>query len=77
MNSLATAPTLATSLDSFTTGVQASRRIGEHFSAFGSYALQYQSVGQLAATDNAFHGVAHVVSVGVTYAPRPIHLGRR
>lgn len=77
VNSLATVPSLATSIDSFTAGLQANHQIGEHFSAFGSYALQYQSVGQLAATDNAFNGVAHVISVGVTYVPRPIHLGRR
>lgn len=77
VSSLAKDPLLATSFNSFTAGVQANRRIGEHFSAFGSYALQYQAVGQLVATDNAFNGVAHVISFGVTYAPRPIHLGRR
>lgn len=70
-------PAYYTSTNSFTAGLQANRRIGEHFSAFGSYAVQYQSVGRLIATDNAFDGVAHVLSFGVTYAPRPIHLGRR
>ncbi len=77
VKSLAATPALAASVDSFTAGLQANRRIGEHWSGFGSYALQYQTVNQLLATDNAFNGVAHVISFGVTYAPRPIHLGRR
>lgn len=75
--SLSNDPALYTLSNSFTAGLQATRRLGEHFSAYGSYALQYQTVGQLLATTNAFNGTAHVISLGVTYAPRPIHLGRR
>lgn len=68
---------LYTSASSVAAGVQASRRLGEHWSAFGSYAAQYQTVGQVLVTDNAFNGTANVISFGVTYAPRPIRLGRR
>ncbi|MGI4757111.1 MAG: hypothetical protein ACRYGF_09710 [Janthinobacterium lividum] len=75
--SLSNDPTLYTSTNSFTAGLQGTRRLSEHFSAFASYSLQYQDVGQLLATNNAFNGTAHVISFGVTYAPRPIHLGRR
>lgn len=76
-HTLSNVQTLFTNTNSFNAGLQANRRLGEHWSAFGSYAMQYQAVGQLNATDNAFNGVAHVLSFGVTYAPRPIHIGRR
>ena len=82
--SYATARTLAgqtsglyTDASSVAAGVQASRRLGEHWSAYGSYAAQFQSVGQVLVTDNAFNGTANVISFGVTYSPRPIRLGRR
>ena len=75
--SLANDPALYTSTNSLTMGLQTSRRLGEHFSAYGSYALQYQAVGQVLLTNNAFSGTAHVISAGVTYSPRPIHVGRR
>ncbi len=75
--SLSNDPALYTRTNSYTTGLQATRRLGERFSAYGSYALQYQALGQSIATTNAFSGTAHVISFGVTYAPRPIHIGRR
>lgn len=75
--SLSNDPALYSSTNSFTAGLQANRSIGEHFSAFSSYAMQYQTVSRLIATNNAFDGVAHIISFGVTYTPRPIHLGRR
>ena len=68
---------LYTSASSVAAGVQANRRLGEHWSVYGSYAAEYQSVGQVLVTDNAFNGTANVLSFGVTYAPRPIRLGRR
>ena len=68
---------LYVSTSSVAAGAQASRRLGEHFSAFASYAAEFQSVSQLLATDNAFNGTANVISFGVTYAPRPVRLGRR
>jgi hypothetical protein len=66
-----------TSALSTTAGVQVSRRVSEHWAAFGSYAAEYQDVGQLQATNNAFDGVAHALSFGVTYTPKALHLGRR
>lgn len=75
--SLSTIPALYTNTNSFTAGLQGNRRLSDHWSAYGSYALQYQTVGQLVATNNAFNGTAHVISFGITYTPRPIHLGRR
>lgn len=75
--SLSNDPTLYTTSNSFTAGLQANRSFGQHVSVFGSYAVQYQSVGRLIATTNAFDGVAHVISFGATYTPRSIHLGRR
>lgn len=68
---------LYTSSSSVAAGLQASRRLGDHFSAFGSYAAEYQTVSQVQATNNAFNGTANVLSFGVSYAPRPIRLGRR
>lgn len=75
--SLANLPSLYSSSNSISAGVQATRRFGEHLSAFGSYAAQYQAISQLIATNNAFDGTAHVISFGVTYTPQPLHLGRR
>ena len=68
---------LYTSTSSVAGGVQGSRRLGEHWSVYGSYAAEYQTVSQLLVTDNAFNGVANVISFGVTYAPKPIRLTRR
>ncbi len=75
--SLSDLPGLYTSANSFTAGVQATRRFGEHWSAFASYAAQTQSVSQNTVLVNAFNGTAHIITAGVTYAPRPIHVGRR
>ena len=69
---------LYTNASSVAVGVQASRRLAEHWSVFGSYAAQYQDVSQVLATNNAFNSTANVLSFGVTYSPRPIRLsGRR
>ncbi len=75
--SLSNLPGLYTSATSFTAGIQATRRISDHWSAFASYAAQTQSISQVVATDNAFNGTAHVITAGITYSPRPIRLGRR
>ncbi len=59
---------------SFYTGIQANRRLGRDFSAYASYGLEVQSIsGPLLV--NAFNGVANVIGVGITYAPRPIKMG--
>ncbi len=75
--SLSNLPGLYGSATSFTAGIQGTRRISEHWSAFASYAAQTQSVSQVNALDNAFNGTAHIITAGITYSPRPIHLGRR
>ena len=68
---------LYTSASSATAGVQVNRRIGEHWSVYSSYAAEYQDIGQLLATNNAFDGVAHALSFGVTFAPKSLRMSRR
>ncbi len=75
--SLSNLPGLYSSANSFTAGIQGTRRISEHWSAFASYAAQTQSVSQILVVNNAFNGTAHIITAGITYAPQPIHLGRR
>ncbi len=62
--------------NSFYGGVQATRRIGQNFSAFGSYSAATQSLSNQAAALNAFNGTAQIVTVGLTYSPRSIRFGR-
>ena len=76
-HALSNVASLYTAASSVSGGVQGSRRLGPLFSAYGSYAAQYQSLGAAAAANNAFNGTAHIITVGLSYAPRPIHLGRR
>jgi hypothetical protein len=61
--------------DSFYTGVQASRRLGRFFSAYGSYTAEVQSTSGPLLEVNAFSGVASVIGFGITYSPRPIQVG--
>lgn len=68
---------LYTSASSATAGIQVNRRVGEHWSVYSSYAAEYQDIGQLQATNNAFDGVAHALSFGVTFSPKSLRLGRR
>ncbi len=76
-STLATNPLLSANVSAFTAGLQASRRISNSFSAFASYAVQHQLAAQVLLNNNAFNGTAHIISAGITYSPRPIHLGRR
>jgi hypothetical protein len=62
--------------NSFYGGIQATRRIGENFSAFGSYSAATQSTTGQAIALNAFDGTANIVTVGLTFAPRSRHFGR-
>ena len=58
---------------------QATRGFGRYFSGFASYTLEDQSTartGIINAAPNAFSGFYQVVSLGVTYSPRNILLGR-
>ncbi|MBS1815520.1 MAG: hypothetical protein JSS87_11640 [Acidobacteria bacterium] len=70
-----------TGIDSFYAGVQATRRLGEHFSGYASYNLQRQAIGQaplIATTSplNAFNGTGHILGFGITFIPNPLHLRR-
>ncbi|SEB47643.1 hypothetical protein [Terriglobus roseus] len=62
--------------NSFYGGLQATRRLGENFSAFGSYSAATQTTDGLALTQNAFNGTAHIVTVGLTFSPRSKRFGR-
>ncbi len=58
---------------------QGSRRLGRYASVFVSYTIEDQSVGAPAGTSvaqNAFSGLSQTVSLGVSFSPRSILLGR-
>ena len=57
---------------------QGSRRLGRNFSGFLSYTVEEQNLGNsgITAVQNAFNGLYQVVSVGVSYFPHSILLGR-
>jgi hypothetical protein len=55
---------------------QVSRRISESLSAYGSYTAIDQSIQNLPGTSNAFNGLNHTFSVGITFAPQPLIRGR-
>ena len=60
----------------FVVGGQLSRALGRNFSTYGSYTLEKQtSTGSTAGVFNLFSGSFQVVSVGVTYSPRPRRIG--
>jgi hypothetical protein len=56
--------------------VQVSRKISESLSAYGSYTGINQSIKNLPGVSNAFNGVNHTFSVGITFAPPPLIRGR-
>lgn len=57
---------------------QGSRRLGRYFSGYLSYTVEDQNIGSSGAfaPQNAFSGVYQIVSIGITYSPRSILLGR-
>ncbi|MDQ2926431.1 MAG: hypothetical protein M3R43_12890, partial [Acidobacteriota bacterium] len=57
--------------------VQGSRAIGRYLSAHASYSILDQSVTRQAATSipTAFNGFSQVITIGITYSPRPFHFG--
>ena len=62
-----------------TLSAQVARNLGRYFSGFGSYSIQNQSVvtpGNPAIASNAFNGFYQVLSLGISYSPRNIPLGR-
>jgi hypothetical protein len=54
-------------------GVQASRQLGRDFNVFASYTVMAQSSSSTLST-GAFIGVTNVISFGIGYSPRGIHL---
>jgi hypothetical protein len=61
--------------NSFYAGLQATRKLGRDFSAYGSYNVEFQSTGGPSLEVNAFNGVENVIGLGITYSPRAIQLG--
>jgi len=56
-------------------GVQASHTISPKFSVYASYIAQHQSARGSITNSGTFSGLNQTFSVGLTYSPRPIHLG--
>jgi hypothetical protein len=66
----------AFSADTVTGGAQLSRTFGQNFSGYVSYIAQHQSAkGSIVTTSNTFGGLSQTISAGISYSPRPIHLG--
>ncbi len=61
-------------------GAQASRRLSEHFSAYASYNGTNQSyttpINTAAVSPYALNGLIQSFSIGVSFSPRSVHLGR-
>ena len=75
-SSLAAFPGFAADTQSIFGGIQGSRRISRSLSGYLSYTAIDQSVSNSAATVNAFSGLNHVISAGITFSPAAIHHGR-
>lgn len=73
---LAALPGENVTTNNFYGGLQATRKLGRDFSAFGSYSVATQSAGAQAIARNAFDGTAHIVTVGLTFSPLSRHIGR-
>ncbi len=58
-------------------GVQVSRRLGLHSSAYASYTLQHQSSGSNpTSSPYVFNGTANIFSIGISWTPRSTRLGQ-
>ncbi len=57
-------------------GLQVSRKISRPLFGYLSYTAVTQSGNDLAATQNAFNGLTHIIAIGLTYSPGAIHAGR-
>lgn len=63
------------SANTLSAGLQASHTISPRFSVYASYIAQHQSAKGSITANGSFAGLSQTVSVGLTYNPRPIHLG--
>ena len=73
-------PTLVTTMfssEGVTATGQVTRSLGHHFSAFGSYTIEDQTVQNNTSALNAFNGIYQVFGFGITFSPNAIHLGGR
>jgi len=57
--------------------VQFSRVLSRNFNAFLNYSVQHQDSPTVAASTNAFSGTSQTYGFGITYSPRPLHLGHK
>ena len=70
---LAPIDNLIPTYNSVTGSAQVSRRLTETLSLFASYSAIAQSAkNQPAGFENAFDGLNHIVSIGITFAPAPL-----
>ncbi len=70
---LAPIDNLIPTYNSVTGSAQVSRRLTETLSLYGSYSAIAQSAkNQPAGFENAFDGLNHIVSIGITFAPAPL-----
>jgi hypothetical protein len=76
-NSLASALLPAYQFHTAVVGAQVSRALPNSLSMFASYSLQSQADhGPFLTVLNVFSGRYQTVGIGITYSPRPIHVGR-
>jgi hypothetical protein len=66
-----------TSIQTIVGNVQASRVITDNLSGYISYGLQKQIIQGAALTFNGFGGLSQTASIGITYSPKPRHLGHQ
>jgi len=64
---------LQTRIRSIFGAVQLSRRLTEDLSCYGGYTAIDQSITTPTLTENAFSGIRHIVSFGITFSPPPLH----
>jgi hypothetical protein len=65
------------STETFSGSVQANRGIGRRLSAYVSYTALNQSLSGSATASNGFSGLSQVIAAGISYSPKPIHIGHQ
>jgi hypothetical protein len=65
------------SINTYVFNLQASRQVTTNLSAFVSYGFRDQSSSNPSATLDAFTGSNQLAAFGISYSPRPIHLGHQ
>ena len=57
-------------------GVEARRRIGNNLSGYLNYTIENQTTNYSLGAQNASTGTSHTFGIGISFAPRAIHLGQ-